>query len=210
MKAILTVVTIAVLALPAAALSQTLATMTTGAVSSDGEGGIFMLAGTDVTRAGLHSRFALATDVDLGIQLAFDRLDERSFFGGGIDVKYRLPVTRADLPIDIALDAGLGDLESSEIRRFFLEVGCIVSGVVESADREILEPYAGIYVMTTRRDWKEECGMDERGCWNGTRSDTDAVLRGGIRAHITEDFQILVELNVNGVTTFGAGVNLVF
>jgi len=210
MKAIMVLITVAALALPAAAVPQTLATMTTGAVSSDGEGGVFMLAGTEVTRFGIHSRFALATEIDLGIQLAFDRSDERSFFGGGVDVKYRLPVTRADLPIDIALDAGLGDLESSEIRRFHLELGCIVSGVVESSKRRILEPYAGIYVMTTRRDWKDDCGEDERGCWNGTRSDTDVVLRGGLRTHITEDFQILVELNVNGNTMFGAGVNLVF
>ncbi|HER44229.1 MAG TPA: hypothetical protein ENO08_07210 [Candidatus Eisenbacteria bacterium] len=210
MKAITLAMTLAVLALPAAAGSQTLATMTTGAVSSDGEGGLFVLAGTDVSRFGLHSRFALAADLDMGMQLAFDRLDERSFFGGGIDVKYRLPFAAADLPIDIALDAGVGILESDEIRRLFLEMGCIVSGVVQSSDRRILEPYAGVYVMTARRDWKDDCGLDDRMCWEGTRSDTDAVLRGGLRVHVTDDFRVLVEMNVNGKTMFGAGVNLVF
>ena len=49
MKAIMIACVVAVLALPGAAASQTLATMTTGAVSSDGEGGIFMVAGTDAT-----------------------------------------------------------------------------------------------------------------------------------------------------------------
>jgi hypothetical protein len=210
MKATILLIALVILAAPFSARAQTLATMTTGAVASDGEGGLFMLAGTDVTRYGLNSRFALTVDFDMGIQIVFDRLDERSFFGGGIDVKYRLPIETSDLPIDVALDAGLGDLESSEIRRLFLEMGCIISGVVESSNRRILEPYAGIYVMTTRRDWKDDCGEDDRGCWNGTRSDTDAVLRGGMRAHITNDFQIIVELNVNGKTMFGAGLNLIF
>ncbi len=210
MKAAVLIMALAILAAPFHARAQTLATMTTGAVSSDGEGGFFMLAGNDVTRIGLNSRFALAAALDVGIQLAFDRLDERSFFGGGIDVKYRLPIENPDIPIDVALDAGIGDLESSEIRRLFLEMGCIVSGAVESSDRRILEPYAGIYVMTTRRDWKDDCGVDERGCWNGTRSDTDAVLRGGMRVNLRDDFQILIELNINGKTMFGAGLNLIF
>jgi hypothetical protein len=199
-----------IFAAPFAVRAQTLATMTTGAVSSDGEGGLFMLAGTDVSRFGFHSRFALSTDFDIGVQLAFDRLDETSFFGGGIDVKYHLPIAEPDIPIHVALDAGIGDLESSDIRRLFLEMGCIVSGFVSSSDRRILEPYAGIYVMTTRKAWKDDCGVGDRGCWDGTRSDTDAVLRGGLRANLTDDFQILVELNVNGKTTFGAGVNLIF
>lgn len=210
MKALFLIIALAVLAAPFHARTQTLATMTTGAVSSDGEGGIFMLAGNDVTRFGINSRFALTLDLDMGIQLAFDRLDERSFYGGGIDVKYHIPVENSGLPIDIAIDAGLGDLESSEIRRLFLQMGCIISGVVESSDRRILEPYAGIYVMTTRRDWKDDCGVDGRGCWDGTKSDTDAVLRTGMRVSITEDFQVLAELNVNGETLFGAGVNLIF
>jgi hypothetical protein len=210
MKAKILLITLVILATPFSARTQTLATMTTGAIASDGEGGLFMLAGTDVTRFGLNSRFALAADFDMGLQLVFDRLDERSFFGGGIDVKYRLPIKTSDLPIDVALDAGFGDLESSEIRRLFLEMGCIISGVVESSNRRILEPYVGIYVMTTRRDWKDDCGENDHGCWEGTRSDTDAVLRGGIRANLTDDFQIIVELNVNGKTMFGAGVNLIF
>lgn len=210
MKSYIVLVTLACMILPAAAGSQTFATMTTGAVSSDGEGGIFMLAGTDVSRFGLHSRFALTANLDMGIQLVLDRLDERSFYGGGIDFKYRLPVTDPDLPLDIALDVGLGDLESSEIGRLFLGIGCIVSGSVESSDRTILEPYGGIYVMTTRMGWKDDCAPDDRGCWEGTRSDTDAVLRGGLRIRLTDEFQVLAELNVNGKTMFGAGVNIVF
>jgi len=210
MKRTILLIALALMAAPFSARAQTLATMTTGAIASEGEGGFFMLAGTDVTRVGLNSRFALAENFDMGIQLAFDRLEERSFFGGGIDVKYHLPVDTSDLPIDVALDAGIGDLESNDWRRFFLAAGCIVSGVIQSSNRNILEPYAGIYVMTTRMDWKDECGADDRGCWDGVRSDTDAVLRGGLRAHVTDDFQILVELNVNGNTMLGAGVNLVF
>ena len=210
MKASYLIIALAILAAPFNARTQTLATMTTGAVASDGEGGFFMLAGNDVTRFGLNARFALTVDLDMGIQIAFDRIDERSFFGGGIDAKYHLPIENSDLPIDIAIVAGLGDLESSEIRRFLLQMGCIVSGVVESSNRRILEPYAGLYVMTTRRDWKDDCGDRDRGCWDGTKSDTDAVLRAGMRVNITEDFQILAELNVNGETMFGAGVNLIF
>lgn len=210
MKATILLSMLVILAVPFTARTQTLATMTTAEIAGDGEGGFFMLAGSDVTRIGLNTRFALVANMDIGVQLAFDRMEERSFFGGGIDLKYCLPIDRSELPIYAALDVGLGDLESSEIRRFFLQMGFIVSGVVESANRRILEPYMGIYVMTTRRNWKDDCGVDDRGCWEGTRSDTDAVLRGGLCAHLTEDFQILVELNVNGETMFGAGVNLIF
>lgn len=210
MKAAILLLTLAILVTPFAARTQTLATMTTAKVASDGEGGFFMLAGTDVTRVGLNSRFALSESFDMGLQLVFDRLDETSFFGGGIDFKYCLPIDRSDLPIHAALDFGIGDLEAKDWRRIFLEAGFIVSGAIQSSNRDIFEPYAGIYVMTTRRDWKGSCEVDDRGCWEGARSDTDAVLRGGLSAHVTEDFQILVELNVNGTTMFGVGVNLIF
>ena len=210
MKTVILLFALAIMTAPFAARTQTLATMTTGAVASDGEGGIFVLAGTDVSRYGINMRFAIDEYFDMGIQLAFDRLDARSFFGGGIDVKYHLPIETSDLPIHVALDAGIGDLESNDWRRIFLEAGFIVSGVIQSANRDVFEPYAGIYVMTTRGDWKGACDAGDSGCWDGARSDTDAVLRGGLRAHVTDDFQILVELNVNGDTMFGAGVNLIF
>ena len=154
MKATTLLIALFILTAPLTARTQTLATMTTGAVASDGEGGFFMLAGTDVTRIGLNMRFAIDARFDMGIQLAFDRLDESSFFGGGIDFKYCLPIDTSDLPIHAALDAGVGDLESKDWRRIFMEVGFIVSGVLQSANRDVLEPYAGIYVMTTRGDWK--------------------------------------------------------
>jgi hypothetical protein len=210
MKRAVALIVLIVLGAHPAARAQTLATLTTGSVASEGEGGLFVLAGTNVSRFGLTSRFALSMNVDIGIQIAFDRYSETSFFGGGLDLKYELPIDTADLPIHVAFDAGIGDLESSDRRRFFLEAGCIVSGLVQSSDRTILEPYAGIYVLTTRLSWKKECAPYTGGCWEGTKSETDAVLRGGVRVPLSEDFQILVEMNVNGETMFGAGVNLIF
>jgi hypothetical protein len=196
---------------PPAAEAQTLATMTTGSVSGEGEGGLFMLAGTNVSRLGIMSRFALSRNVDMGVQLAFDRYEDKGFFGGGIDLKFELPIDAADLPMHIALDLGIGDLESSERRRSFLEAGCIVSGVVESSNRTILEPYAGIYVLTTRSGWKDDCtAAGTSGCWEGTRSETDALLRGGARILLRDDLQILVEMNLDGEAMFGAGINVVF
>ena len=69
-----------------------------------------MLAGTDVSRFGVMTRFALSHEFDIGIQLALDRYEEASHYGGGIDLKYDLPIETSGAPIHIALDMGVGDV----------------------------------------------------------------------------------------------------
>ena len=193
--------------------AQTMTTMTTAAISSEGEGGLFMIAGSDAVRAGILSRFLLSTSVDMGIQLAFDRYEERGFLGFGVDFKFHMPVVASTTPVDIAFDAGAGMLESSDRRRIFLAPGIIVSGRVETSERTALTPYMGLYALFTRRTWKmDDCETEYgRGCQGWEKSFyAEAMLRAGIMIPVRDDFQILVEMNVNGDVMFGAGLNIVF
>jgi hypothetical protein len=202
-----------ILAFPCGLGAQTMATMTTAAISSEGEGGLFMIAGSEAVRTGVLSRFLLSTNADMGLQLVFDRYDDRSFLGFGVDFKFHIPAVPSTTPIDIAFDAGAGMLESSDRRRIFLAPGIIVSGRVETSERTSLTPYMGIYALFTRRTWKiDDCEADYgRGCQGWEKSFyAEAMLRAGVMIPVREDFQILVEMNVNGDVMFGAGLNLVF
>ncbi len=202
-----------ILAVPCSLSAQTMVTMTTAAISTEGEGGLFMIAGNDVTRAGVLSRFLLSKNVDLGLQLAFDRYEEKSFLGFGVDFKFHIPSVTSSAPIDIAIDAGAGILESSDRRRIFLAPGIIVSGRVETSGGNRFEPYMGLYALFTRRTWKiQDCDAEYGwGCQAWEKSFyTEAMLRAGVMIPLQEDFQILVEMNVNGEIMFGAGLNVIF
>jgi hypothetical protein len=201
-----------VLALPCGASAQTMVAMTTAAASAEGEGGLYMIAGSDALRTGVISRFLLARNVDMGLQFAFDRYEDRSFLGGGVDFKVHIPIPTSDVPIYFALDAGAGVLEGSDRRRIFLAPGFIVSGRVETSGRSVLEPYMGFYALFTRRTWKKECEPEYGpGCQHWEKSFFgEGMLRLGARIPIRSDFHILLEMNVNGETMFGAGVNVVF
>ena len=204
---------LAILAVPWSLNAQTMVTMTTAAISAEGEGGLFMIAGSDVVRAGVLSRFLLSTNVDMGLQAAFDRYEEKGFVGFGVDFKFHIPSMASTAPIDIALDAGAGILEASDRRRIFLAPGILVSGRVETSGRNRLEPYMGLYALFTRRTWKiKNCDAEYGpGCQSWEEPFRgEAMLRAGMRLPLREDFQILVEMNVNGEIMFGAGVNLIF
>jgi len=204
---------LAILAVPCGLGAQTMATMTTAAISAEGEGGLFMIAGSDVVRAGILSRFLLSTNVDMGLQLAFDRYEEKSFLGFGVDFKFHIPAVASSAPIDIALDAGAGMLESSDRRRIFLAPGILISGRVETSGRNRLEPYMGLYALFTKRTYKRLPCETEYGpscqSWEEPFY-AEAMLRTGMMIPLREDIQILVEINVNGEIMFGAGVNVIF
>ncbi|MCK4349341.1 MAG: hypothetical protein KAX13_00700 [Candidatus Krumholzibacteria bacterium] len=213
MRSAVILILLVALAIPCSLGAQTMVTMTTAAVSAEGEGGLFMIAGNDVVRGGVLSRFLLSKTIDLGLQLAFDRYKEKSFLGFGVDFKFHIPAVTSTVPIDIAIDAGAGLLESSDRRRIFLAPGIIVSGRVETSKRNVLVPYMGLYALFTRRTWKIQNCDDEygRGCQAWEKSFyAEAMLRAGVMIPLREDFQILVEMNVNGEIMFGAGVNVIF
>jgi hypothetical protein len=204
---------LAILAVPCGLGAQTMVTMTTAAISAEGEGGLFMIAGSDAMRTGVLSRFLLSTNFDMGLQLVFDRYEEKSFLGFGVDFKFHIPAVASTAPIDIAFDAGAGLLESSDRRRIFLAPGIIVSGRIETSERTVLTPYMGLYALFTRRTWKiDNCEAEYgRGCQSWEKSFyAEAMLRAGVMIPLREDFQILVEMNVNGEIMFGAGLNLIF
>jgi hypothetical protein len=213
MRAALILMMLAILAAPCSLGAQTMATMTTAAISAEGEGGLFMMAGSDLFRAGVLSRFLLSKDFDMGLQAVFDRYEEKGFIGLGFDIKFRIPVTTSTTPIDIALDAGAGLLEASDRRRIFLAPGILVSGRAVTAGEERLEPYLGLYALFSRRSWKGgRCETDSGLACQVWDEDFrgEAMLRAGMKIPLRKDFQLLVEMNVNGDVMFGAGVNIVF
>ncbi len=213
MKSATIIAMLVILSVPCGLSAQTMVTMTTAAISAEGEGGLFMIAGSDVVRAGVLSRFLLSTSVDMGLQIAFDRYDERSFLGFGVDFKFHIPAVASSAPIDIALDAGAGMLESRDRRRIFLAPGILVSGRVETSGRNRLEPYMGLYALFTRRTYKRlPCETEYGpGCQSWEEQFRgEVMLRVGMMIPLTEDFQIFMEANVNGVIMYGAGVNVIF
>jgi hypothetical protein len=213
MRSALILMMVAILAAPCGLGAQTMATMTTASISAEGEGGLFMMAGSEVFRAGILSRFLLSTDFDMGLQVVFDRYEEKGFIGLGFDLKFRIPVTTSTTPIDIALDAGAGVLEASDRRRIFLAPGVLVSGRAVTAGETILEPYLGLYALFTKRSWKDgRCETDSGPSCQGWEDQFkgEAMLRAGMKIPLRKDFQLLVEMNVNSDVMFGAGVNIVF
>jgi len=191
--------------------AQTLGQLTTAAVASEGEGGIFLFAGNDAFRTGMMVRFELGKESDLGMQFGFDRVTGRNSLGGGLDFKFHLPVGIEEVAIDFALDGSLGLLESDDFRRLFIGIGLMASGVVRSSDDVALEPYTSLTILTTHRDWKVDPpphamrDFDER-----DDTDTDAVFRGGVKFPLSNEHQLLVEVNINGKTTIGAAFNVIF
>ena len=200
-----------VLMVPDPAFTQTLGQLTTAAVASEGEGGIFLLAGNDAFRTGVMARFELGRESDLGMQLGFDKETGSNSFGGGLDFKFHLPVGIEEASIDFAIDASLGLLESDDFRRLFFGIGLMISGVVRSSDNIALEPYTSLTILTTHRDWKiDPPPHAEHDFGDRDDTDTDAVFRGGVKVPLSDDYQLLVEVNINGKTTVGAALNVIF
>ncbi len=184
MRAIPLLSLLALLSLAPAATGQVLGQFTTAAVSAEGEGTAFMLAGNDAFRTGAAARFELTRAADLGVQLGLDRVCEESFFGGGLDVKLALLERSERLPLAIALDAGGGWLESDDHSRYSFDFGVLLSGAVGRTDAGPLEPFVTLAIDVERIDDTTEIldvpGDDCPCSWVDHETDTSFFARAGV------------------------------
>ena len=179
----------------------------------DGEGCVFMLAGNDAFRTGLSTRFNISTASDIGIQLGVDRVCEESFYGGGVDFKVVLLESRAQFPVNLALDASFSGLNSSAQGRFIFGFGILASGHIEMPSARVIEPYLS-FVVDIERINDKNAARAVPACLcsdNGTdETHTCSLVRAGVKVPVSSQAQIIIEANLGDKTLVGAAFNLVF
>jgi hypothetical protein len=193
-------------------MAQTLGQFGGAGAAPDGEGTVFMLAGNDAFRTGLGARFNISKMSDFGFQLGVDRTCEESFFGGGIDLKVVLLESRAELPINLALDASLGSLTSDAVGRFLFGLGILASGRIETHSMRVIEPYFSFIVLIEQIDEKnDDAAATECLCSaNDDTTESDTIFRAGVKIPMSNDAQLLIEAGIDGRTLVGAAFNIVF
>lgn len=203
------------LVLPAAASAQLFGTYTTAAISSEGEGGFFVNAGSEKFQTGAIARFLITRRVDFGLQLGFDRECSVNSYGAGLDFKVYLLGHDSDIPVDLAIDGYYGHLRSKDYSRNVFGVGLLVSGVVQSSTALSFEPYASFILITTyfKRDLSgrvtPHCFWPDDNFDESTRG-TDPTLRGGVNIGLSDEHQLLIEVGIDGGFVIGGALNIIF
>ncbi|MBN1884523.1 MAG: hypothetical protein JW876_03230 [Candidatus Krumholzibacteriota bacterium] len=209
------VVAAAALLVPAAAGAQIFGTLTNAAIASDGEGGVFMLGGGDVFRTGVMARFRTTKNTDLGFQGGYDRIEGENSWGAAVDFKVYMIGGESTIPVDLALDGALGHLRSDDFTRNIFQLSLLASGILRASTAVSLEPYGSIGLRSSFFSKKGPRGADGPGEWprenDSVDNLTEALLRGGVRIHLSEEYQILAEFEIGEDSScFGGGVNVVF
>jgi len=215
MRKVETIIVLSVILLSFAgtSIAQTFGTLMGGGASSDGEGSVFLLAGNDAFRTGIAARFNITRVADFGIQLGLDRVCETSFWGGGGDLKLVLLESRKNLPLNLALDASLGKLDSRDVKQFLFAFGILASGIIETSQWRTVEPYLSFLVLVKQVDRDAARGSSLESCLCPTgEDDTDAetLVRAGVKLSLTRETQLLLETELGDHALFGAGFNVVF
>jgi len=192
--------------------AQTLGQFGGAGAAADGEGSVFMLAGNEAFRTGLSTRFNISRVSDFGIQVGLDRACSESFFGGGIDFKIVLLESAPELPLSLALDASFGNLTSDAVGRFLFGFGILASGVIRVRSSPTIEPYLSFVVDIEQIDQKRATEATAGCLCSGTddETETDTLVRAGVKIPVSSESQILVEASFDGTTLVGAAFNIVF
>jgi hypothetical protein len=192
--------------------AQTLGQFSSASAATDGEGSVFMLAGNDAFRTGVSTRFNISRVSDFGLQLGLDRSCGESFFGGGIDFKIVLLEGTARLPVNLALDASFGSLSSNAAGRFRFGFGILASVRMAAGSGRAIEPYGSLVADIEQVDMKHGSAALESCLCPGSNDETDAraLVRAGVKIPVSNGAQLLVEVDFDRPTLFGAAFNIVF
>ncbi|MDD4857338.1 MAG: hypothetical protein PHD74_04435 [Candidatus Krumholzibacteria bacterium] len=192
-------------------MAQTLGQFGGAGAAPDGEGSVFMLAGNDAFRTGLSMRFNISKVSDFGIQLGVDRACEETSYGGGIDLKVVVLESRPELPINLALDASVGNLTSDAVGRFILGLGILASGCIETHSKGVIEPYLSFIVGIEQIDEKSNNAAAECLCsTNDDATESETIFRAGVKVPLSNEAQLLIEAGRGDRTLVGAALNIVF
>jgi hypothetical protein len=192
--------------------AQTLGQFAGASVAADGEGSVFLLAGNEAFRTGVSTRFNISRVSDFGLQLGLDRSCSESFFGGGIDFKVVVLESTARLPLNLALDASFGSLNSGAAGRFCFGFGILASGRIASGAGRVIEPYCSLIADIEQIDAKHGNTTVPQCLCPGSNSETDAdaLVRLGVKIPVSNEAQLLIEANFDRPFLFGAGFNIIF
>ncbi len=193
--------------------AQTFAQLTTAAVSSEGEGSLFMLAGADAFRTGVTARFNLTSASDMGIQVGLDRICHQSLFGAGGDVKLVFLQSRESLPINLAVDGSVGFLDKRDLNQLLLGFGILASGVIDTSPERAIQPYVSFVVLgqITNKDHVAGGGEGGDDCpLNDHHHQTDTLVRAGVWLPVSKDTQLIIETRISDAILFGAAFNVIF
>lgn len=192
--------------------AQTLGQFAGASAAAEGEGSVFMLAGTDAFRTGAIARFNISRVSDFGLQLGLDRSCGESFFGGGVDFKVVILESSARLPVSLAFDASFGSLTSGAASRLRYGFGILASVRIAAGARRAIEPYGSLIAGIEQIDMKSG-SASVAGCLCTSpddETDARALVRAGVKIPVSNEAQIFIEANFERESLFGAGFNIIF
>ncbi len=207
--AVLFIANAAVMLTPEAASAQTFGQFMTAVIASEGEGGFFVITGGDQFRTGAMARFQINRKSDFGIQAGFDRLDGLNSTGLGGDYKYYLLGEESTIPVDMAVGISFGHLRAEDRSRSIIGFAFLTSGTLTADTKIPVEPYASIGIYTTFLHNGDICANAGPSCHDDDR-DTEMILLGGTKIILSDEYQLLFEIKLDGKISFGAAINMVF
>ena len=146
----------------------------------------------------------IAKDLDAGIELLGQTLNDRTMAGAAADLKLRLfPATPA-LPFDLSLNGGVGFASGDGAEILQAPVGAVVSAPFEMDSGRTIVPHVAVYVLTVRS--KFDRGREPE----TTDTDVDVELRTGVGFPVATKMDLFFALHVgrDAVVTIGLNVRM--
>ncbi|MBI4720156.1 MAG: hypothetical protein HY770_02795 [Chitinivibrionia bacterium] len=141
--------------------------------------GPYIAIGDDLFRASGFGRFNVMQNMDMGLELVFDLIDDNWFAGAGVDLKYSIVPPDYDMPFDLAANAGLGFTSGHDITTILAPFGAIISRPLELSSGYTLTPYGGVYLLIAH------VSVDAGPLGDISDTDTDVELRAGLSLEIS-------------------------
>lgn len=163
--------------------------------------GPFIAIGDDLFRLSGFGRFNVSSQMDLGLELVFDLIDDDWFAGAGADLKYAIIPAGYEMPFDLSLNAGIGFTAGNDITNILAPIGGIVSRPLELANGKKLTPYGGVYLLIEH--FSIDTGRDD----DRSKTDTDVELRAGMSLELMDAADIFTAVHIGSGNKFYAGLN---
>ncbi len=189
--------------------AQTFGQYTTATVASEGEGGLFASVADEQFRTGAIARFMISGRSDLGFQLGFDRSGGRNSAGFGADLKYIVTGDDSSVPIDMALDLSLGHFRAESNGYSLVGFAFLISGTLIAETQVPVEPYGSIGLYTSFLHNGDQCEGLGPEC-DDDDTDTETMIHAGAKIRFSDEYQLLLEVRIDGRTSFGVAINVVF
>ena len=160
--------------------------------------------GDDMLRINGYGRFNISKNMDMGLELVFDRASKKWRAGAGADLKYAIIPNSEEyvMPFDLAVNGGFGLTSGNDVTFWQIPVGAVISRTFDINEGSTVTPYGGLYVLILHTS------VDLGSAGTSSNTDTDVELRMGAAVGITENLNIHATLHVGSGTIFYLGLNL--